>query len=877
MSVASSAPNATATLLPATPARPWKNGAPLQPAAATTPTSVPIPGTRSHTPTPPISPSAVALQISSSPATATQEEYRPSSVLVARNYPADASIALIGIRGTGMSSLAVMACSALGFRLVEADQYFFQATGLSRAAYKSAHGVAAYSREELQLMRSMLAENDSRSVIVCGPGCVKGPGRAWFTEYAKKHPVIYIMRDTGAIQQHLRIWGVETITRLVRLSTPVHRALSSYEFYNLSEPSHTDGSNSGRQSPRSLTLKQVERDFLRLVRGIVMQSCAKSRQTRVYRDGTDAGLFSVPPECKSFTYALSLPLPLLVDVGPKLRQMDAAAIADVVELIIPLISGTYPQADPIFSNTMASDVTTHFYVARRNIRLPIILHIDWAAYHAPYGVASTSPVLIPQREHLYFDLLHHVLRLVPEYLCVDLTCSRGSIRQLVAAKGSTKIIACYYDPLPGDNGWDKQDREAKVWLAEELGCDLVRLCQEARSLSDNYAVQQFTRRARQFQSLKAQNRKHIPIIAYNCGLLGCMSCFLNPILSPVTHPLLEAAKAERPDTQKISALLTLQEAQKALYSSFVLDRMTFGIYGTQVASSMSPAMHNAAFAFCGMPHTYKIYERPTLRDLKVLIQDPYFGGLSVTAPFKREIIPLVDSLSRHAQAIGAVNTVIPLRSGGRNPQPLPDRNRSGKTLALYGENTDWIGVQVCIRRNLSPINAVRRRTTGLVLGAGGMARAAVYALIKLGLRTIFIQNRTVEKASELAAQFNGRSFVSVEDGDDTGQHGSGDRELEGSVDGNGLGATTAHFEQQPVSRTASINVLPSTDSPWPPEYDPPTIILSCILHSKVTGLSSADRRLPLDWLSSPTGGVVIEVIRPTISPAMTSVADFDFH
>ena len=69
-----------------------------------------------------------------------------------------------------------------------------------------------------------------------------------------------------------------------------------------------------------------------------------------------------------------------------------------------------------------------------------------------------------------------------------------------------------------------------------------------------------------------------------------------------------------------------------------------------------------------------------------------------------------------AQIIGAVNTLIPLRT--LDSSSLLERNRAGPTLSVYGDNTDWVGICECVRKNLSPINTIRPRTTALIIGAG---------------------------------------------------------------------------------------------------------------------------------------------------------------
>ncbi|RBQ80802.1 hypothetical protein FVER14953_09877 [Fusarium verticillioides] len=217
-----------------------------------------------------------------------------------------------------------------------------------------------------------------------------------------------------------------------------------------------------------------------------------------------------------------------------------------------------------------------------------------------------------------------------------------------------------------------------------------------------------------------------------------------------------------------------------------------------------------------------------------LVKDNTFGGASITAPFKTAIIPRLDFLSEEAKAIGAVNTLLCLKEPTMDS--LLSRNTTGPTVALFGENTDWIGIHTCVQRNLSPINAVRRRTTGLIIGAGGMARAAAYALIRLGVKTILIHNRTRSRAEELIKQFNAQHK------DDSG------------------GTTADGIEIESGSQDhPSFRIIASKDDAWPEDLSLPTIVVSCVATREIDGQCSADTSLPEHWLSSPTGGVAIEV------------------
>ncbi|KAF5611970.1 quinate repressor [Fusarium subglutinans] len=720
------------------------------------------------------------------------------------NYAPNASIALVGMRGSGMSTLAVMASSALGFRILDADQYFYRATGLSRAVYKATNGIAQYRQEELRLMRSMLFDNPTGAVIVCGPGVVEGTGKEWLAEYAKDHLIIYILRDAEEIQRHLRVFDVETIRDLTRRAAPAYRKLSSFEFYNISDMSLCKldtATSSGDISPRALALKKVEEDFLQLIYNITRRDDCYSKYE------AKNSLSSIPLETRKFTYSLSLPLSTLSTLVTEFRGLDTEA--DALELTIP----TSSLCNEVGADETATDqISRQFSVVRRNVRLPIIYHID--IYGSEQSISEDE----------YFELLRHGLRLAPEYLCVDLKCDIAKIQNLIASKGQTKIFAHYVVSDPAECGWNLPKQWAMIERAQSLGCDIIRICQEARSVEDNFAAQHFIHR------VKSSPDHTIPLIAYNTGRLGRMSCYLNPILSPVTHPLVRRLAPDCPS----NALLTVQEAQKAVFSSFLLDGQYFGIYGNCTLKSLSPAMHNAAFKLLGMPHQYNIFLHESMDQLFELVKDNTFGGASITSPFKTAIIPKLDFLSEEARAIGAVNTLLCLKESTMDS--LLDRNTAGPTVALFGENTDWIGIHTCVQRNLSPINAVRRRTTGLIIGAGGMARAAAYALIRLGVKNILIHNRTRTRAEELIKQFD-RQY----------KHESEKPSMDG-VD------TQSGSLDQP-----SFRVIGSKEDAWPEDLSLPTIVISCVATREIDGQCSADTSLPDHWLSSPTGGVAIEL------------------
>lgn len=167
--------------------------------------------------------------------------------------------------------------------------------------------------------------------------------------------------------------------------------------------------------------------------------------------------------------------------------------------------------------------------------------------------------------------------------------------------------------------------------------------------------------------------------------------------------------------------------------------------------------------------------------------NPKFGGATVRCPFKQEFISLVDHLSSEAQAIQAVNMLVPLRRHGLESFSL-DRNREGPVTAIFGGNIDWIGIYRSIQQNLSSVNAAKRRRLALIIRAGGMARAAVYACLRLEVDHTFTQNRTQAHTEQLLRQFDGRVFplhkINMERAHSNGSSLSGSHSPSGSVTSN---------------------------------------------------------------------------------------------
>ena len=168
-----------------------------------------------------------------------------------------------------------------------------------------------------------------------------------------------------------------------------------------------------------------------------------------------------------------------------------------------------------------------------------------------------------------------------------------------------------------------------------------------------------------------------------------------------------------------------------------------GLIGYPLGHSLSPKIHAAALNACNLQGNYSLFpippeDKPALQTLLNRVRAGEIRGLNVTIPHKQNIIEFMDELTPTAQVIGAVNTIY---------------MRGDK---LIGDNTDAPGF-------LSDLNRViGNRELGIgksaiVLGAGGSARAVVYALASESWK-VTIAARRIEQAEQLANSFPTHHF-----------------------------------------------------------------------------------------------------------------------
>lgn len=255
----------------------------------------------------------------------------------------------------------------------------------------------------------------------------------------------------------------------------------------------------------------------------------------------------------------------------------------------------------------------------------------------------------------------------------------------------------------------------------EYPADFLKVVTTANSLYDNVVFMKF---------LEKYSHSH-SLVGFCMGEQGIISRLLC-VRAGSQFTFASASPGEETGAGQIAAR-TLRET----YRIDQVDAATkvYGVVGDPVAHSLSPVMLNTAFRRENVNALYLALHAKSMDDVLACVRDIPISGLSVTMPYKEEMIKHLFKTDPLTAKIGACNTVV--------------RGQDGK---LFGFNTDVAGV-------VRPLE-MRMRLQGakiLVLGAGGSGRAAVFGLKERGAE-VYILNRTPGPAQTLAKQARAKAI-----------------------------------------------------------------------------------------------------------------------
>ncbi len=287
-----------------------------------------------------------------------------------------------------------------------------------------------------------------------------------------------------------------------------------------------------------------------------------------------------------------------------------------------------------------------------------------------------------------------------------------TLAQGLARCGSAALVSAHDFQKTGDLRATLRKLQA---LGRPLAPVLYKVVSTATRLTDNLAMLALIRSA----------AADAPVVGICMGSAGLPSRVLAlQAGAPFTFAAPEEGAASAPG--QVSARLLLEEYRA---SKLTAATQLFGVAGNPIGQSLSPCMHNAAFRHAGLDAVYLPLHTESAEDLLHLARELPLQGISVTMPWKVEVLPLLEEVAPQAAQIGAVNTIARRAEGG-----------------FRGSNTDAAAILDPLRQRME-LSGARI----LLLGAGGAARAAAFALTGAGAR-VEILNRTVAAAEQLARE-----------------------------------------------------------------------------------------------------------------------------
>jgi len=411
---------------------------------------------------------------------------------------------------------------------------------------------------------------------------------------------------------------------------------------------------------------------------------------------------------KRHSFFVSLTMP---DISAAASILPAVAVgSDAVELRVDLLE------DPNSTNGIPTLEYLSVQIAhlRSIVALPLIFTVRTVGQGGRFPDDAHDEVL---------ELYRAAVRMGMEYIDLEISFPDELLQSVTEAKGFSKIIASHHDPR-GQLSWKNGGWMQYYNRALQYG-DIIKLVGSAKSVEDNFALAQFK---------SAMAAAHdVPMIAINMGVSGKLSRVLNGFMTPVSHPALPFKAAP--------GQLSAAEIRQGLSLLGEIQPKQFYLFGQPISASRSPALHNTLFQQIGLPHEYSRFETDQAREVVNIIRSPDFGGASVTIPLKLDIIPLLDDVTDAAKLIGAVNTIV------------PTPGKPGGPPRLTGENTDWLGMTHSLISNSYSTVSSGAPGSALVIGGGGTARAAIYALQSLAHSPIYVVSRTPSKLATMISSF----------------------------------------------------------------------------------------------------------------------------
>ncbi|GAM89390.1 hypothetical protein ANO11243_074270 [Dothideomycetidae sp. 11243] len=611
------------------------------------------------------------------------------------------SIVIIGMRGAGKTTTGGWMSRILDWPLIDLDTELENTIGMTIPELIKQRGWDEFRKEELTLIKRVLKEKPHHHVFATGGGIVEtSEAREILQQYTRQGgPVLHVTRDIQMVLDFLNIDKSRPAYVEDLLGVWLRR-----------KPWYEECSN------YQYHFQKVNISSINKISS-VLDGFATFVQSMT---GRSRVLEKLRRKQHSFFVALTLP-----ELGPAVEILPRITLgSDAIELRADLLVDPKSSSGYISSEYLVDQIA----ILRWTTILPIIFTLRSKSQGGQFADDQME-----EAQRLY-DV---ALRMGCEFVDLELTSSQSLKDFVLANRRHTKIIASHHDPS-GALSWSN---EGSAWIpyynrALEYG-DVIKLIGFASSLTDNFHLSEFLAWARAAHA-------STPVIALNMGSHGRLSRITNGFMTPVSSPALQTIAAP--------GQLSAAEIRQGLSLIGEIQPKKFVIFGKPISHSRSPALHNTLFKQAGLPHTYSRHETDQASEIKSIIRSSDFGGASVTIPLKLDVIPLLDNIDPVTRDIGAINTIVPTTTS------------DGKTV-LTGYNTDYLGMILSLQQagkdGTPQSSAPEARESSVIIGGGGTAQAAIYALHKLDYKPIYLVGRNKSKLLSLAQSFDKKFQVRV--------------------------------------------------------------------------------------------------------------------
>ncbi|GAA5831576.1 hypothetical protein JCM11251_000755 [Rhodosporidiobolus azoricus] len=663
-------------------------------------------------------------------------------------YESDATIVMIGMRGVGKTTLGLIAATSLRRHFGDADAYFESLQG-PISHFVGKHGWPPFRERETVILKKLLEERPKGWVIACGGGVVDRDENCELLRKFKENGgvVVHVVRDKEEVVHYLidehrkPDWG-EDFRSVWARRTPRYESLCTHTFASLT-------AYPPPASPQ-FRMKHVETALVRLLRSIFglasshVPLVAGPRPPPV--SGPSSGEYGGYGACESELgrgakgprtsfVALNFPDMRVVN-GETIRKV--AGGVDIIEMRVDTLVEVEPvppfasSSSSSFSSSYTSGTNTptprkrripsHHFVAlnfghlRRCSPLPILYTVrtdkQGGVFPDPY---TDNPDLLQE----YIALVELGFKLGAEYVDVELALPDEVIQRFLSLRGAaTRVLGADHDRR-GVWDWGSRFVLDKYLRSAQLGTDVVKLVSTPTTFDSNLELLKFRAKVASLPASVSGVDRPLPLLTLNLGKGGQISRYLNPVLTPVTHPLLPGVAAP--------GQLTYAQTQQALFLSGLILEKTFFV----PTSAVADAFGREALTL-GLPYSFIVEDRLPMRQV-----EPNFGGAYLAAPAHALAIsslPDTDEVLPPAAASGWADLCVPACTEPDSYDVPPSPRGFYKHT-----NVRVLALAEVITQNLSPINAVGTHTCALLVGLRRKDRNEVLeALRMVGARWVFV-------------------------------------------------------------------------------------------------------------------------------------------